>query len=70
MGVRYKMRKNWMLIGWTLFCGLLFNVTMSRGCDTLFWFVLIQIISVCIMLIPFLPDSLLNVLLSEVDYRD
>ena len=50
--------------------GLSFNLLMSRGCDTLYWYILMQVVSFCIIIIPFLPSSLLNMFLVEVDYHD
>lgn len=64
------MKKDLVLIGWCLFCGLVFNVLMSRGCDTFLWFMVVQIASVCIILFPFLPNSLLNVFIEGVEYNE
>jgi len=53
------------LFAWCSFVSIFFNLSMTRGCDTFGWSVVVMLVTFLIFLIPFLPSDWLRVILDE-----
>jgi len=68
---KMKKKLDMTLFAWCSFVSIVFNLSMTRGCDTFGWSVVVMMITFLIFLIPFLPENLLNsILCYEVNYDE
>ena len=68
---KMKKKLDMTLFAWCGFVSIVFNLSMTRGCDTFGWSVVIMLVTFLIFLVPFLPDRWLNsILYYEVNHDE
>ena len=60
-----KKKLDYSLIGCCTFFAVIFNVLMTRGCDTFGWSVVIMVGTLLIFCFPFLPEDWIKIILDE-----